>query len=33
MNSYNFDNIDFDVDLGSLDKNGHEKMMMEAKKL
>jgi len=27
MSSYNFDNIDFDIDLGSVDKNSHEKMV------
>lgn len=32
MNSYNFDNIDFDIDLGDLDKKSHDKLIEEAKK-
>jgi len=30
MSSYNFDNIDFDIDLGTVDKSSHEKMLKEA---
>ena len=33
MSSYNFDNIDFDIDLGTVDKKSHEKLVEDAKKL
>ncbi len=33
MNSYNFDNIDFDIDLGTVDKSAHEKFVADAQKL
>lgn len=32
MNSYNFDNVDFDIDLGDLDKKSHDKLIEEAQK-
>lgn len=31
MNSYNFDNIDFDVDFGTVDKKDHDKLVEDAK--
>lgn len=27
MNSYNFDNVDFDIDFGTVDKSSHDKML------
>ena len=30
MNSYNFDNIDFDIDFGTVDKAKHEQMLKQA---
>lgn len=33
MSSYNFDNIDFDIDLGTVDKNSHERMVKESEQV
>jgi hypothetical protein len=33
MSSYNFDNIDFDIDIGTVDEKSHEKMVKEAEQL
>jgi hypothetical protein len=33
MSSYNFDNIDFDIDIGTVDEKSHEKMIKEAEEL
>ncbi len=31
MNSYNFDNIDFDFDFGTVDKKSHDQLVEDAK--
>jgi hypothetical protein len=33
MSSYNFDNIDFDVDFGTVDEKTHQKMVKETEQL
>ena len=33
MSSYNFDNIDFDIDIGTVDEKSHEKMVKDAEQL
>lgn len=32
MSSYNFDNVDFDFDFGTVDKKAHDKLIEEAQK-
>lgn len=32
MSSYNFDNVDFDIDFGTVDKKTHDKLIEEAQK-
>ncbi len=31
MSSYNFDNIDFDIDFGTVDQKSHDKLVEDAK--
>jgi GH18 family chitinase len=32
MSSYNFDNVDFDFDFGTVDKKAHDKLVEDAQK-